>query len=356
MDRLKEMNKLYLLLVFIPISIIAHFMGIGNATVQFTLASLAIIPLAGLLGEGTEELSKYTGGKVGGFLNATFGNVTELIIAIFALKEGLFEVVKASIAGSMIGNTLLVLGFSFLLGGTRFKTQKFSKKAVNTTIGLLTLAVLSIIIPAVCTNSLSTKDLNPVQYENLSIGIALVMLAVYVGSLVFSFYTHKDLFGVEHETGIEEGWKKSTSIIVLLVATLLVALESEFLVGAIEPMTEQLGWSKLFVGLIILPIIGNAAEHSTAVMVAMKNKMDIAVEIAIGSSLQIILFVAPVLVFISLFFKPMVLIFNTYEIVALAVSVITANLVCRDGESNWLEGLQLVSIYVILAITFYLVK
>ena len=335
-------------------SILIHFMQIGGPSIQFLITALAIVPLAALLGAATEELSKYTGAKLGGFLSATFGNVTELILSFFALKEGLFDIVKASIAGSMIGNVLLVLGLSMFMGGLKNKTQKFAKEGVNVSVSLLTLAVISLVIPAVCTGNFSTADLNPVNYENLSVVIAIVMLIVYSCSLYFAFFTHKDLYGVDHEVS-KKKWKQSTAIAILLIATAFVAIESELLVGNIEPMTEQLHLSKLFVGLIIIPIIGNAAEHATAVTMAIKNKMDIAIEIAIGSSLQIILFIAPILVLVSLLFKPMALIFNTYEIVALGVTVIIANKVCNDGESNWLEGLQLVSVYIILAATFFVV-
>lgn len=347
------MNKLYYLLIFIPVSFILHFAGIGGSSLQFFISALAIIPLAGLLGEGTEELSKYTGSQFGAFLNATFGNATELILCIFSLKAGLFDIVKASIAGAMIGNILLVLGAAMLCGGIKYRTQQFSKFGVNVSLSMLTVAVVSIIVPAVFTSNLSLTDANPIQFEGLSIAISCIMLFLYVASLYFSFFTHKDIYEVEHEA-IKSKWSKKQSIIVLLLATLFVAIESEFLVGNIEPMTHELHLSKLFVGLIIIPIIGNAAEHFTAILVAMKNKMDIAVGIAIGSSLQIILFVAPILVLISLFFKPMALIFNEYEIVSLVIATLIANKVCHDGQSNWLEGLQLICLYVILAVTFYI--
>lgn len=352
-----KINKLYLLLIFVPISILLHFAKIGNESIQFFITALAIVPLAGLLGEATEELANYTSPKFGGFLGATFGNVTELLLVIFSLKEGLFDVVKASLAGAMIGNVLLVLGLSMFLGGLKHKNQKFSKKGTNVSVTLLTFAVLSLIIPAVCTGNISTEDLNPIKYESLSIAIAIVMFITYLCSIYFSFFTHKDIYGVAHEIPeeVHKKWSKKRSIITLLIATAIVALESELLVGNIEPMTEQLHLSKLFVGLIIIPIIGNAAEHATAVIMAIKNKMDISIEIAIGSSLQIMLFIVPITVFISLFFKPMVLIFNIYEILALGIAVIVANKVCADGESNWLEGLQLVFIYVILAVTFFLI-
>ena len=347
------MSKVYILLIFIPISVLFHFMHIGSSSIQFLVTALAIIPLARLLGEGTEELSKYTGEKLGGFLCATFGNATELILSLFALKEGLFDVVRASIAGSMIGNILLVLGVSMLVGGTKFKTQNFSKKSANSTMSLLILAVISLVIPTVCTGNLSRIDVNPANYMSLSVAIAIVMLIVYLSSLYFSFFTHKDIYGVVHESA--KRWSKSFSSFILLIATIFVAIESELLVKNIVPMTGELHLSKLFVGLIIIPIIGNAAEHSTAVMMAVKNKIAISVEIAIGSSLQIILFVAPLLVLVSILFKPMTLIFNTYEILSLIIAVVSAKVVCEDGESNWLEGLQLVSIYVVLAVTFYMI-
>lgn len=348
------MNKIYYLLVFVPVSILMHVLHIGNATVQFFITGLSIVPLAALLGEATEELAKYTGPKIGGFLGATFGNVTELIISIFALKAGLFDVVKSSIAGSLIGNILLVLGFSMFAGGLKFKTQHFSKGSVNTTLTLLTLAVIGLIVPAVATDNLHLTESNPTKYMGLSIGISIIMLIVYLCSLYFSFFTHKDVFGTEHEL-VYPKWSRNKSLGVLMAATLVVAIESDILVSTIDPMTAQLGLSKLFVGLIMLPIIGNAAEHSTSVIMALKNKMDISIEIAVGSSLQIILFIAPILVLISLLFKPMTLIFNLYEILALVAAVLIGNKVCNDGESNWLEGVQLISVYLILAITFLVV-
>lgn len=348
------MNKLYYLLIFIPISyLISHVFHL-SPIIGFITTSLAIIPLAGLMGEATEELSVYFGSRLGGFLNATFGNATELILAFFALKEGLLEVVKASIAGSILGNILLVLGLSMLAGGMKFKTQKFSRDSVNLSLSMLTVAIIGIIIPAVFTNSISAEDVNPLRYENLSIVISVIMLIIYIGSLYFSFYTHKDIFGTDHESLMGK-WSLRKSILVLVLATLGVAFESELLVASIEPMTEQLHLSNLFVGLIIIPIIGNAAEHSTAITTALKNKMDISVEIAVGSSLQIILFVAPILVLLSLIYTPMALIFNKYELISLILAVVIANKVAYDGESNWLEGLQLVSVYIILSIACYIV-
>lgn len=349
------MKFLKYLLIFIPISIIGEFMHL-SPTVLFILAALAIIPLAGLMGEATEEISFYTGPKLGGFLNATFGNATELIISFFALRSGLFDVVKASIAGSVIGNTLLVLGASMLVGGLKFKTQKFNKKVIDMSSSMLLFSVIGLSIPAIFTHTVSPELLNT-KYEGLSIIVAIIMFAIYILSLVFSFFTHKDIYQVENSEGEGEmaKWSLKKSILVLAVATILIAIESELLVSAVEPMTQSLGLSEFFVGIILIPIIGNAAEHSTAVVMALKDKMDVAVEIAIGSSLQIILFVAPVLIFLSLLFTPMSIVFNVFELVALIVSVIIANKVASDGESNWLEGVQLLAVYVIIAAAFFVV-
>lgn len=347
------MKILKLFFIFLPLSIVGEFLNF-SPTILFIFSALSIVPLAGLMGKATEEISFYSGPKLGGFLNATFGNATELIISFFALKNGLFEVVKASIAGSVIGNILLVLGASMLFGGIKYKTQRFNKKIVETSSSMLLFSVIGLCIPAIFTHTLNTRLINT-TYEGLSIGVAFIMLVIYLLSLFFSFYTHKDILATEsHEDG-KSSWSLSKAIIVLILATLLIALESEFLVSSVEPMTQNLGLSEFFVGIILIPIIGNAAEHSTAIIMAMKNKMDVAVEIAIGSSLQIILFVAPVLIFLSLIFTPMSIVFNEFELVALIVSVLIANRVSSDGESNWLEGVQLLAVYLIIALGFFIV-
>ncbi|GAA0105148.1 calcium/proton exchanger [Paraclostridium sordellii] len=322
-------------------------------TVMFVLAALSIIPLAGLMGEATEEISFYTGPKIGGFLNATFGNATELIISFFALKAGLFDVVKASIAGSVIGNILLVLGASMLFGGLKHKNQSFNKKVIEVSSSMLLFAVIGLCIPAIFTHTIDPKLLNT-RYEGLSIVVAIIMFAIYILSLVFSFFTHKDIYSIEHEEEGSAKWSLKKSIIILAIATILIAIESEFLVSGVDSITATLGLSEFFVGIILIPIIGNAAEHSTAIVMAMKNKMDVSVEIAVGSSLQIILFVAPVLIFLSLLFTPMSIVFNQFELVSLIVSVLIVNRVASDGESNWLEGVQLLSVYLIIAAGFFI--
>jgi Ca2+:H+ antiporter len=345
------MKILRYMLVFIPISIVAKFLN-ASGTVMFILACLSIIPLAGLIGEGTEEISFYSGPKIGGFLNGTFGNATELIISFFALKEGLFEVVKSSIAGAVIGNILLVIGASMLAGGLKYKTQKFNQKVSEVSSTMLLFAVIGLCIPAIFTHTVPSRLLNT-RYEGLSLFVAVVMIIIYALSLFFSFNTHKHIYNEEESEGTAK-WSLKKAIAILVVSTVLIAIESEFLVNGIEPITESLGWSQFFVGIILIPVIGNAAEHTTAIVMARKDKMDVALEIAVGSSLQIILFVAPVLIFLSLLFKPMSIVFNPFELIALIASVLIANRVSHDGESNWLEGVQLLAVYLIIAASFFI--
>ena len=347
------MKILKFMLLFVPISFIGKFLNF-SPTIMFILAALSIIPLAGIMGEGTEEISFYTGPKIGGFLNATFDNATELIISFFALKSGLFEVVKSSIAGSIIGNILLVLGASMFIGGLKHKTQNFNINVVETTSSMLLFSLIGLCVPAFFTHTINANLLNT-RYEGLSLVVAIVMFILYILSLIFSFFTHKDLYATTtEEEGHESKWSLKKSIAILIIATVIIAIESEFLVGGIEDITSKLGLSEFFVGIILIPIIGNAAEHSTAITMALKNKMDVAIEIALGSSLQIILFVAPVLIFLSLLFTPMSIIFNPFELVSLIASVIIANKVASDGQSNWLEGAQLMAVYFIIAAGFFI--
>lgn len=348
------MKILKYLLIFVPISFIAKLMGASD-TWMFILSCLSIIPLAGLMGEATEEISFYSGPKIGGFLNGTFGNATELIISFFALKQGLFEVVKSSISGSVIGNILLVVGASMLAGGLKYKTQKFNQKVAEVSSSMLLFAVIGLCIPALFTHTVDPSLLNT-RYEGLSIFVAIILLIIYILSLLFSFNTHKYIYS-ESDTEEEHQakWSLTRAILVLIISTVIIAIESEFLVNGIEAITETLGISEFFVGIILIPIIGNAAEHSTAVLMARKDKMDVALEIAIGSSLQIILFVAPILIFLSLLFTPMSIIFNPFELIALTASMLIVNKVAHDGESNWLEGVQLLSVYLIIAASFFII-
>lgn len=349
------MKYLYILLIFIPLTVIGEFIGLSDPVI-FAFSALAIVPLAGIMGKGTDVISYYAGQKIGGLLNATFGNATELIIAFFAMQKGMFDVVKASLAGSVIGNILLVLGMSMFLGGLRFKRQTFNKQSINNTSSMLLFAVLGLCVPAIFTHTMPEESMS-MQIEGLSVIVAAIMLIIYILQFVFTFGTHRDLFEEAAEEEGEEAPKMSlrAAIIMLVAATVAVAFMSEIFVGTVEPMAESCGLSKTFVGIILVPIIGNAAEHSSAIIMAMKNKMNAAVEIALGSSLQIILFVMPVLLLLSLLFTPMSIVFTPFELVAVAASVIIANRVASDAESNWLEGLQLISVYVIIGAAFFFV-
>jgi len=341
---------LNLLLLAIPVSIFLKLSDY-SPVLLFVAAGLSIIPLAGYMGKATEEIAIYVGPRVGGLLNATFGNAAELIITIFALRAGLYEVVKASITGSIIGNLLLVLGLSMLLGGFKYKTQKFNRAAAGMHTSMLLMAVTGLIIPAVF---LQTHE-NPAA-EPLSLGVAAVLMLVYILSLIFSLHTHKDVFRPSQEHPETPNWSRLKALLILLVATILVVLESEFLVAGIEPVVKTLGISELFIGVIVIPIIGNAAEHSTSVIMALKNKMEISLEIAIGSSTQIALFVAPLLVFLGYFIgQPLDLIFTGYELVVIIMATVITAMISMDGRSNWLEGAQLLSAYAIMAFAFLFV-
>jgi Ca2+:H+ antiporter len=346
------------LLIFVPVALGIRFVpALHNETAIFICSGLAIIPLAGWMGRATEELSHKLGEGIGGLLNATFGNAAELIIALFALQRGLVGVVKASITGSIIGNLLLVLGAAVLGGGLKFREQKFNATAARSSSTSLLLAAIALTIPTVFHQTAGASNQWDAHTEqNLSLAIAIVLFVTYICGLVFTLKTHKQLFsgGGGDQTEQGEGWSRRRSIVVLLIATVLVAIMSELLVSSVEEAREKFGLTEVFVGIVVVAIIGNAAEHSTAVMVALKNKMDLSLGIAVGSSLQIALFVAPVLVFVSyLFGQPMNLEFSVPEVVAVIVAVFVVNQISSDGESNWMEGVQLLSVYVILALLFY---
>lgn len=362
---LNKNTILSLLLLFVPISIAAHFLEWGSATV-FITSCVAIVPLAAWMGTATEEIAVVAGPTLGGLLNATFGNATELIIALIALNAGLVNVVKATITGSIIGNLLLVMGLSMLLGGLRYKEQDFQPIVARVNASSMNLAVIAMLLPTAM--DATTPGIDEGTLQGLSVAVAGVLIVVYALTLLFSMKTHSYLFDVgmvdiELEAGeavsspTEEPEHKVNLglwIGVLLGVTLLVALESELLVGTLEEATSQLGLTALFTGVILLPIIGNAAEHATAVTVAMKNKMDLSVSVAVGSSLQIALFVAPVLVIAGWFLgQPMDLDFNPFELVAVAVAVLIANSISSDGKSNWLEGILLIAAYLVLGLAFY---
>jgi Ca2+:H+ antiporter len=342
-----------LLLIFIPVTIVLALLQRDHLGV-FISAALAIIPLAGILGRATEHLTAHVGAGVGALLNASLGNAAEFIIALVALREGLHDVVKASLTGSIIGNILLVLGASMIAGGMKYERQKFNQTAAGLGASLLLLSAVGLIIPALF--HLTASDRGMAVERELSFDISVVLFAIYVMSLIFSLKTHRHMYTGEHEVSAsgEKLWTRPRAIAVLVVATVLVALMSELLIGALEHASATLGLTQVFVGVILVALVGNAAEHSTAVMVAMKNKMDLALGIAVGSSLQIALLVAPVLVFCSyLFGTPLDLIFTPFEVAAVTMSVLIVGFVAMDGESHWMEGVMLVGVYTMLAIAFY---
>jgi Ca2+:H+ antiporter len=345
------------LLVFVPISILGHFLAWSPLTV-FVTACLAVLPLAAWMGAATEEIAVVVGPSLGGLLNATFGNATELIIALVALQAGQIEVVKASLTGSIIGNLLLVMGFSMFLGGLRYREQEFQSTVARMNASSMNLAVTAMLVPTAV--HVTSTRLPGATMQMLSVLVAIVLILVYILTLIFSMKTHAYLYdvGVAEEETEPDGKPHKPDlrlwIGVLVGVTVLVGVESELLVGALEEATKELGFTKLFTGIILLPIIGNAAEHATAVVVAMKNKMDLSVAVAMGSSLQIALFVAPVLVLAGFVMgRPMDLDFNPFELVAVAVAVLTANSVSSDGRSNWLEGVLLLATYVVLGLAFF---
>jgi Ca2+:H+ antiporter len=348
------------LLVFVPVAIAMRLVpSFHNDTFLFIVAGLGIIPLAGLMGEATDQLARRTGEGIGGLLNATFGNAAELIIGLIALSKGMTNVVKASITGSIIGNILLVFGMSCLFGGWKFHVQKFNRTAARSSATLLLLAAVALVIPSVFHfEAARVGGWTAAREQQLSLAIAIVLILTYAASLVFSLGTHKKLYrgkSVQNPAAEEdETWPLSKAIWMLVIATVLVAIMSEFLVGTIEAVRSSLGLTEVFVGVIIVAIVGNAAEHSTAILMALRNKMDLSFGIAVGSSLQIALFVAPVLVFASYAFgAPMNFEFSLTEIVAVVMAVGVAGQISGDGQSNWLEGVQLLSVYIVLAILFF---
>ena len=362
------------LLVFVPVAFAIRYVPAWrNDTALFIVSALAIIPIAGWMGHATEQLAHRMGEGIGGLLNASFGNAAELIIALMALRAGHIEVVKASITGSIIGNLLLVLGVSIFAGGMKYKHQRFNKTGARSSCTALILAALALVIPTVFHYAAAQHPggWTPAAEQNLSLAIAVVLISTYGAMLVFSLVTHKQLFvggsadvgtgTAAHKVHADDDeddhskiWPVGKAVGVLLGATILVAWVSEFLVGAVEAAQHSLGVTEVFVGVIIVAIVGNAAEHSTAVTMAMKNKMDLALGIAVGSSLQIALFVAPVLVFSSYLFPHQLnLEFTLPEIAAVVMAAFVTDQIAGDGESNWLEGVQLLALYLILGILFY---
>jgi len=340
----------------VPLSLAVAWISPGPLVV-FGVAAVAIIPLAYTMGVATEELGKRAGPGVGGLLNATFGNATELIIALIALSNGLIEIVKASITGSIIGNILLVLGMSFFVGGVRHRKQTFSRTAAGLQVTMMALAVIGLVMPELYALSVSGGPGAPAppQLEQMSLWISALLITVYFAGLLFSLHTHKDVFNPVTPEGDPPRWGTKFALLVLLGATAVVALEAEVLVGALHAAVQQTGLNELFVGVVVVAIIGNAAEHGAAILLAWKNKMDISVGICTSSSTQIALFVAPILVLASVFIgsKMMTLNFEPFELVSIALSVSIVSMIASDGESNWYEGVLLMMVYAIVAVGFF---
>ena len=356
----------YLLLPFIPLAIALELTH-ASATIVFVCSALGIIPTAALMGRATEELAARSGPGVGGLLNVTFGNAPELIIALFALGAGLQEVVKASLIGSILGNILLVLGASMLIGGLKTKklVQKFDRTAANVQALMLFLAMGALVMPAVyeLVQGTGLPKIGPesIRYdstvEGLSLAVAVVLIVTYLLGLLFSLRTHRDIFNPVAEETAEDtwGWSVRGSVLALAIAGVAVGVMSEILVGSISDASESIGISQFFIGVIVVAIVGNAAEHWVAVLFAMKDKMDLSVNISIGSSVQIALFVAPVLVLCSFFLGPfpMPLVFNGFELAGAILAILAAYQVTKEGESTWFEGAQLLALYLVLAIVFF---
>jgi Ca2+:H+ antiporter len=377
----------YLLVPFIPIAIALEIAGAG-AVPLFVTSALGVIPTAALMGRATEELAERSGPGIGGLLNVTFGNAPELIIALFALHKGLHEVVKASIIGSILGNILLVLGMAMFVGGLGRDRQRFDRTAASAQSAMLLVAVAAMLVPAIFElvqgRGLPSPGDERVNYdatvEHLSVAVGLVLIFTYMAGLVFSLVTHRDLFNPQAETvphggaaaapvdvsvptrttdldpeDHEEPWTVRKAVIALAIAGVAVGVMSEILVGSIADAADSIGLSQFFVGVIIVAIVGNAAEHWVAVLVARKDQMDLAVNIAIGSSAQIALFVAPVLVLASYVLgpHPMALVFNGFELGGVFLAVLIAGNVTNEGESTWFEGVQLLAVYLVLAFAFY---
>ncbi|MCJ7624470.1 MAG: calcium/proton exchanger [Anaerolineaceae bacterium] len=348
-------NPLDIMILCIPAAYIAEWMGWGAIWV-FILSAMGVIPMAGYIGKGTEVLASFAGPRIGGLLNATLGNAAELIITLIAIREGLLELVKASITGSILGNLLLVLGLSIFMGGIKNGKQRFDKHHAGNNSILLIISTMALVIPSLFSHYIGPSA--DFKVETLSLGVAGVMIVLYILGLIYSLKGNTTDSPLTYDVGSEHNlpdWSKSKAIIVLAISTFMIVLLSELLVGAVEEVVVDIGVSEFFLGIILIPIVGNVAEHLVAVQVAVRNHMELSVEIAISSSVQIALFVAPLLVFISIpMGNPLNLIFNQFEIIALSAGVLITALVSADGESNWLEGASLLAVYIILALAFFL--
>ena len=351
-----EYLSLNALLILVPVAIILDLLHVSPLLI-FIASALAIVPLASVLGESTGALASQCGPAIGGILSATMGNATEMIIAFFALHAGHINVVKASLSGSIVGNLLLVLGLSLVAGGLRSPVQRFSRTTSSMNSTTLMIAVAALVMPAVFNLTLfGTLQHHDVKLQHLSLWTSGVLIALYLLNLLFVFRTHRSAFAAPQGEEAGPATSRTQAIVSLGLATVLIAGMSEILVGQIAPVTKALGMTELFVGVIVVALVGNAAENSTAIIMARRNRMDVSMSIATGASTQIALFVAPVLVFLSVAIgHPMTLVFNGFEIAAIVLSVVIVDMISSDGETNWFEGAQLLAVYAIVAVAFYFV-
>ena len=363
--RLSKSSAVYFLIVFAPIAVIldqAH----ADHIILFALSIIALIPLAKLIGDSTEHLATHYGTTLGSLLNVTFGNAAEIIISIVAINAGLIDLVKASITGSILGNIMLIFGLSIIAGGLRHKEQIFNRENAGLQSSLIFLAIIGLAIPTILSATLlkSTDIENQVKIQILSDFVAILLLCVYVAGIIFTFFTHKHLFVTASDSEVEQTtmeqnhrhWSKSKSFVMLAISMVGVVVVSEILVGSVEETSKQFGFGELFVGAIIVGIVGNAAEHSSAILLARKGKIDLSIGIAAGSGTQIALFVVPILVFVGIILgQPFTLEFTIYELVTLFLAAIIMNLIAHDGRSNWFEGIMLTAVYIIIALGFYFI-
>ena len=358
--KLSKSSAIYILLIFAPIAAALEFAH-ADHMVLFVVSAIALIPLAKLIGDSTEHLSTHYGPTAGSLLNVTFGNAAEIIIAVTAISAGLLDLVKASITGAIIGNILLILGLSVIAGGFRYKEQSFSRENIGIQSSMLFLAIIGLAVPTILATTILSPSENQGQVQLLSDALAFILLIVYILGIVFTFITHKHLFTPPETTeDIQEShgthWSKKKSFLLLAASMVGVIVVSEILVTSVETTGEELGFGQLFVGAIIVGIVGNAAEHSSAILLARKGKMELSIGIAAGSGTQIALFVVPILVFAGIAMgQPFTLVFTLLELATIFLAVIILNLIVHDGRSNWFEGVMLTAVYIIIAIAFFFV-
>jgi len=366
MVKFSKSSILYLLLIFAPISLFLDQFD-SNATLIFIVSILALIPLAKLIGDSTEHLASHYGSTVGSLLNVTFGNAAEIIIGIIAISAGLIDLVKASIIGAILGNIMLIFGLSMIVGGFRHKEQSFNRENAGLQSSMIFLSIIGLAIPTLLAiTTFQPQSVNgEAKIQLLSDSLAIILLGVYMAGIIFTFVTHRYLFTSTEYSNENyntlsslslKHWSKKKSFLILGLSMLGVVVVSEVLVGSVEETGEKLGFGEMFVGAIIVGIVGNAAEHSSAILLARKGKIDLSIGIAAGSGTQIALFVVPILVFAGIALgQPFTLEFTIYELVTLFLAAIILNLIAHDGKSNWFEGVMLTAVYLIIALGFYFI-